>query len=148
MQMTIHVENVNRCLTEERASVAAGLGGTGGTSSLLEPGLYLLVCYLGVQILELLTMNSGRVNSSGRVEEPEPEPEVGAGAAAEVAAAEVAAAEVAAAEVAAAEVASAAAEVAAADDAAAVLVGVEPEPEPEAPSQTAGPGMGYSVLPE
>ena len=114
-------------LTEERPGVAAGLGGTGGASGLLEPGLCLLVLFIMVQILELLTMNSGMVNSSGRVEEPEPEPEpeVGAGAAAEVAGA----------------VASAVAEVAAADDAAAVLVGVAGL-EPEAPFQTSGPGMG------
>lgn len=147
MQMTIHVEDV-RCLTEERAGVAAGLGGTSGASGLLEPGLYSLACHFVVQATGLLTMNSWMVNSSGRVDEPEPEPEpwvaVGAGAA-DVAAAEVVAS--ATAEEAAAAVLVAAAEVAAAEDAAAVFVGVV-EPEPEAPSQTAGPGMGYSVLPE
>jgi hypothetical protein len=93
-------------------------------------------------------MNSWRVNSSGRVEEPEPEPwvaEGAAGAAAEVeegAGVASAAAEVAAgAEVAAAEVAGAAAEVAAADVAEGLAEVAGVEPEPEAPSQTLGPGM-------
>ena len=79
-------------------------------------------------------MNSLRVNSSGRVDEPEPEPEpaVGAGAAADVAAGAEAAGLVAE------GVASAAAEVAAGAEALGLEGAAPPE---ETPSQTLGPGI-------